>query len=91
MANTAVIIVKIMPESPTVDLDKIKETVRHKMEANGARAVTFEEKPVAFGLKSITLKMAFPEEKGTDFVEQEIAKVPHVSSVTIEDYRRAFG
>lgn len=91
MANTAVIIVKIMPSSPSVDLQKIKELVKHKMESNGAKAVTFEEKPVAFGLKSITLKMAFPEEKGTDFVEQEIAKVPNVSSVTIEDYRRAFG
>ncbi len=91
MANTAVIIVKIMPESPDVDLDKMKEIVKHKMEANGAKAVTFEEKPVAFGLKALMLKMAFPEEKGTDFVEQELAKVPHVSSVTIEDYRRAFG
>ncbi|MBM3232211.1 elongation factor 1-beta [Candidatus Pacearchaeota archaeon] len=91
MPNTAVIIVKIMPESPSVDLNKMKETVKHKMEANGAKAVTFEEKPVAFGLKSLTLKMAFPEEKGTDFVEQELSKVPHVSSVTIEDYRRAFG
>lgn len=91
MANTAVIIVKIMPESPSVDLNEMKETVKHKMEAHGAKAVSFEEKPVAFGLKSLTLKMAFPEEKGTDFVEQELAKVPHVSSVTIEDYRRAFG
>lgn len=91
MANTAIIIVKIMPESPTVDLEKMKKTVKHLMESNGAKAVSFEEKPVAFGLKSLTLKMAFPEEKGTDFVEQELAKVSHVSSVTIEDYRRAFG
>jgi elongation factor 1-beta len=91
MSNTAVIIVKIMPESPSVDLRKIEEQIKHKMESHGAKAVTFEEKPVAFGLKSITLKMAFPEEKGTDLVESELAKIPHVSSVTIEDYRRAFG
>ena len=65
--------------------------ITNKMESNGAKAVTFEEKPVAFGLKAVILKMAFPEEKGTEFVEQEIAKVPHISSVTIEDYRRAFG
>ena len=91
MANTAVIIIKIMHESVDSDLEKIKEQVRHKMESNGAKAVTFEEKAVAFGLKAIILKMAFPEEKGTDLVEQEIAKIPHISSVTIEDYRRAFG
>ena len=91
MVNTAVIIIKIMPESTSVDLDKIKSEVKYKMESSGAKAVTFEEKPVAFGLKSIILRMAFPEEKGTDFVEQEISKIPHVSSVTIEDYRRAFG
>ena len=91
MTNTAVIIVKIMPESPSTDLEKIKSQIKHKMESNGAKAVTFEVKPVAFGLKSIILKMAFPEEKGTDFVEHEISKIAHVSSVTIEDYRRAFG
>lgn len=91
MGNIVILVVKIMPESPSSDLEKMKSEIKHKMEHHGAKAITFEEKPVAFGLKSLTLKMALPEEKGTDLIEQELTKVHHVSSVSIEDYRRAFG
>lgn len=91
MANTAVVIIRIMPESVESNLDEIKEDIRKKMEAEGGKAITFEEKPLAFGLKAIILKMAIPEEKGTENIESIILKVPHVSSAAIEDYRRAFG
>jgi len=46
---------------------------------------------VAFGLKSISVKLDLAEEKGTDAVEAILSKIEHISSVTIEDYRRAFG
>ena len=91
MSSTAVIIVRIMPSSPSSDLNQIKEHIKKKMESEGGKAITFEEKPLAFGLNAIILKMAFPEEKGTDLIESIISKVPEVSSVSIEDYRRAFG
>jgi len=91
MPATVVIIVKLMPESPQVDLGKMKEAARKALEAEGAKNLSFEEKPIAFGLKSLTVKMDMPEEKGTDLVEHKLSQVPHVSSVTIEDYRRAFG
>lgn len=91
MANTAIAIVRIMPESPSSDLKEIEEKIRHKMESHGGKSITFEEKPLAFGLKAIILKMAFPEEKGTDFIEETISKIEEVSSVSIEDFRRAFG
>lgn len=91
MASTVIVMIKIMPESVDSDLKLMENQIRAKMEAHGGKNVTFEEKEVAFGLKSITLKMAFPEEKGTDLIENLISEVPHVSSVTIEDYRRAFG
>jgi elongation factor 1-beta len=88
---TVVIIVKLMPESPSVDLDKIKSAALSALEKEGAKNLSFEEKPIAFGLKALYVKMSMSEEKGTDIVEQILAKIPHVSSVTIEDYRRAFG
>lgn len=91
MANTAIAIVRIIPQSPESNLEKIKESIREKMEKEGGKSITFEEKPLAFGLKAIILKMAFPEEKGTDFIEEIISKIPEVSSISIEDYRRAFG
>lgn len=80
-----------MPEGPHADLEQIKVKAKHDMEKEGARNVTFEEQSLAFGLKAIMLKCAFPEEKGTDLVERILSAVPHVSSVTLEDYRRAFG
>ena len=91
MGSTIIVIIKIMPESVSTNLKQIEEQVRKKLEPHGGRSITFEEKEIAFGLKSITLKMAFPEEKGTDLIEKLIHEVPEISSVTIEDYRRAFG
>ena len=88
---TVIIIAKLMPDSPGADLTKIKEAAKHILELEGATNISFEEKPIAFGLKAIYVKTDLPEEKGTDLVEQKLAAIPHVSSVTIEDYRRAFG
>ena len=85
------LIIKIMPDSPEADLNKIKKDVEITMKAEGAQTISFEEKPIAFGLKAIYLKCSMPEEKGTDIVEEKLAKLDHVSSVTIEDYRRTFG
>lgn len=88
---TVVIIVKLLPESPDVDLNKMKTDVKKSLEPHGAKNITFEERPIAFGLKALMVKTDMPEEKGTDLVEDLLSKVEKVSSVTIEDYRRAFG
>ena len=88
---TVIIIVKLMPDSPSTDLELIKTTARKLLEKEGAKNISFEEKPVAFGLKSVHVKLDMAEEKGTDIVESALSKIEHVSSVTIEDYRRAFG
>jgi elongation factor 1-beta len=91
MMATVVIIVKLLPESPDTNLDEIKELAKKGLEPHGAKNISFEEKPIAFGLKALMLKTDMPEEKGTDLVESILSNIPNVSSVTIEDYRRAFG
>jgi len=91
MPSIAAIIVKIMPSSPQSNLKEIEKHAQHTMEKLGARNITFEEREVAFGLKSIHMKLAIDESKGTDIIETELAKLTDISSVTIEDYRRAFG
>ena len=88
---TVVIITKIMPESPTVNLEEIKKESKHLMEKHDAKNISFEERPIAFGLKAIIMKIGMPEEKGTEVVENTLSSIKNVSSVTIEDYRRAFG
>jgi len=80
-----------MPASPEADLEKIKSAALSSMEAEGAKNITFEEKPIAFGLKAIIMKFSLPEEKGTDLIESKLTEIKDVSSVTIEDYRRALG
>ncbi len=88
---TVIFIVKIMPESPEVNLEGIKSEAKSKLGLIGASNLSFEEKPIAFGLKAIFAKFMMPEEKGSDIVEQELNALKNVSSATIEDYRRAFG
>jgi len=89
--GTALIIAKIMPDSPDTNLDEIKNEATKLLEKLGAKSITFEEKPIAFGLKAIMTKFAIPEDKGSDVVETQLASIKNVSSATIEDYRRAFG
>ncbi|MBI3334180.1 elongation factor 1-beta [Candidatus Pacearchaeota archaeon] len=88
---TVIIITKLMPESPEADLAAIKAEAQSRLEKEGGKNISIEEKPIAFGLKALYVKTDMPEEKGTDIVESLLASIPHVSSVTIEDYRRAFG
>jgi len=91
MSGIVAIIVKLMPSSPSVSLDQIMKEARHVMEKEGAKNISFETQEIAFGLKAIMMKFAIDEDKGTDIVEQTLSKIKDVSSVTIEDYRRAFG
>ncbi len=88
---TVVLIVRILPDSPDANLSNIKDSAKDALEKEGAKNISFEEKPIAFGLKAVMLKTDMPEERGTDKVEEILSKIEHVSSVTIEDYRRAFG
>lgn len=90
MGQTAVI-VKIMPDSPDTDLGFIESKAKEKLEAEGAQNISFQIREIAFGLKAVMVKFAWPEEKSTDIIENRLSEIQSVSSVTIEDYRRAFG
>ena len=87
----AAIITKIMPSSPDADLKEIEAKAKDSMERLNAMNVSFEEQEIAFGLKAIMMKMAWPEEQDTEIIETTLSKIENVSSARIEDYRRAFG
>ena len=91
MAGIVAVIVKILPDSPDTDLEKIKQSAQKALEEQGAKNISFQEEPIAFGLKAILAKFAWPEEKDTDIIESTLQELEHVSSTNIEDYRRAFG
>jgi translation elongation factor aEF-1 beta len=91
MSGTVAIIVKIMPSSPSTNLEEIKNKSFDILKKEGGKNISSEEKPIAFGLKAIFLKFAWPEETSTEVIETKLSEIKNVSSATIEDYRRAFG
>lgn len=90
MAMTALKI-KMMPESPETNLDEIKKEAEVLLAKEGALNISFEEEPIAFGLKALIATMAWPEQFDTDKAENILRDIKKVSSVEIIDYRRAFG
>ena len=92
MAN-AIISLKIMPESPEVNLDKIEEEAKKKiLEFAGEGEIKAEQVPVAFGLKSINLIFIMNESQGsTEPLEDSLADIEGVQSVEVTDVRRAIG
>ncbi len=42
---------------------------------NGAKNISFTEEEIAFGLKAVMIKFAWPEEKSTQIIEDSLAKI----------------
>lgn len=87
----AALIIKVMPESPETDLSKIEVLARTKLTEKGALNISVETQEIAFGLKALFFKFAWPEAQDTGIAEQVLSDIPQTASITIEDYRRAFG
>ena len=79
---------RIMPESPEVNLEDLKEKI--KSEVSGIAEIRdFAEQPIAFGIKAlIALVMLEDAEGGTDRVEEAISKIEGVESVQVEEVSR---
>ncbi len=92
MAN-AIITVKIMPESPAIDLGKIEEEAKRLIaEFAGKGETKSEQEPVAFGLKALKIIFVMDEAKGSpDPVAEKISSLEGVNSAEITDVRRAIG
>ena len=89
MVGTNAVEVMVMPESLETNLEEVKEDIKNKL--TKARNINIEEKEVAFGLKSLTLLIAWPENEDTDEIEAIISQIKGVSSCRIENIRKAFG
>ena len=89
--GTALIKIKIMPTSPETDLEEIKSKAKEAINETGGEKPTFEEEPVAFGLKAVIASFALDEDKSLDAIEEKLKTVENVNSVQVIDMRRAFG
>lgn len=86
--GTAGIKIKIMPDSPQVDLDAIQKKAKKLVEENGGRNREYEIQPIAFGLNAIIVFFEWPEEKELENIEQRFSKIKNVSSVQVIDMRK---
>ena len=89
----AIVTLKIMPESPETDLEKISvEAVKKIIAYAGDGDRKKEIEPIAFGLKALKLIFVMDEAKGSpDALESEISRIKGVHSIEIIDVRRAIG
>jgi elongation factor 1-beta len=87
----AAVKIKILPTSPEIDLEKLKETIKNLVEGMGGKNCTLEQEPIAFGLEAIIALFAWPEEKELEELEEAIRAIEEVSSIQVLDMRRAFG
>ena len=92
MAN-AVVTIKIMPESPEVDLKTLEKKAKEEIKKfTGESETKTEIEPVAFGLKAIKIIFVVDEKKGSpDPIAEKIAQLGGVNSAEITDVRRAIG
>ncbi len=88
-----VITLKIMPNSPEVDLSKVEEQALAKIkDFAGIDNHKSEQENVAFGLKALKIMFVMSEDVGTtDPLEENISKIEGVNSVEVTDVRRAIG
>lgn len=91
--GTAIATLKIMPESPDVDLKKIEEKALQLItEFSDERQKKTDIQPVAFGLKSLSITFLMDEKKGgTEPLEAQISEIEGVQSVELSDIRRIIG
>jgi len=88
MVGIAGIKIKIMPLSPEVNLEEIKNKAKAIIEEKGGKNREYEEEPIAFGLKAIIAFFEWPEEKELEEIEKDFEKIENVNSVQIIDMRK---
>jgi elongation factor 1-beta len=84
MAN-AIITFKVMPESPEVELEPIKEKCKEIAKAEGAKGeMLVEEQPIAFGLKAIMVKAMYEVEDGNfDAIAEKMKAIENVQEAEV--------
>ncbi len=87
--GTALVQLKIMPESPNTNLEELKEKAKNKISEIQGEITNFEEQDIAFGLKALIAFIRLDETIDTSKIEDSVNEIPEVSSVDIIDHRRA--
>lgn len=90
----AVVIIKlkIMPDSPDVNLENKKADIFEQITSLGGHPNHAEIQEVAFGLKALLVSYSIDENKGdTEPLEEAIAALDDVQGVEVTSVSRALG
>lgn len=89
----AVVTMKIMPDSPDVDLKALEVKAKEQIAIFAGEGDTRTEiEPIAFGLSALKITFVMDEALGSpDALEEPITKLKDVNSFEIVDVRRAVG
>jgi elongation factor 1-beta len=85
-----VVVFRIMPEGPEVDLETIKSGVKTAT-PKGAELQGWQVKPVAFGLRALEVTVVMDDQEGalsSDAVEEAYSAIEGVGSVQVTDVGR---
>jgi elongation factor 1-beta len=78
--GSVAVIARVMPESPDVDLEKLKAALKKKLP--GIQDI--REEPIGFGLKAIKLAAVINDAGGeTDAIERSLSEVDGVERAEI--------
>jgi elongation factor 1-beta len=69
---------KIMPETPDTNLEKIKAEIAKRVEVKDTKL-----EPLAFGLKALIV-LVIANDVGNEAIEAKIRSVPGIADVTVE-------
>ena len=89
--GTALLRIKLMPSSPEINLEKVKEKAKTIVEESKGRNCRFEEDPIAFGLKALIVSFDIDEEQELEPIEEGLRNLENINSAQVIDMRRAFG
>ncbi len=87
----ALIKVKVMPESPSTNLNEIEKKISEILTKAGSKSIRFEKEPIAFGLIAIIVGFSWDDSESSDEIVEKLQQISHVSSAEVIDYRRAIG
>jgi len=80
--------IKVMPESPEIDLDALQERLEASL-PEGAKINGFQRDDVAFGLVALLPTVIVPDDAGgTEAVEEAFSEVESVEAVEVGDVGR---
>jgi len=79
-------IYRMMPESPEVDLERVKNDIKAAAESVGAELNRADVKPVAFGLKALETVIIMDDKSGkSGELEEKLNAIEGVQGVELTD------